>query len=81
MNAVIKVSQDIAEAVCKSLNTDGFNIVANNGRAAGQSVFHFHFHIIPRYNTDKFHFRPQLKNYSNGAIREFADKIRNAVIK
>ena len=81
MNNVIKVSQIVAEAVSNSLNTDGFNIVANNGRAAGQSVFHFHFHIIPRYKTDKFHFRPELKNYSNGNMKEFADKIRSAVKK
>ena len=81
INKVIKVSQIIAEAVSNSLSTDGFNIVANNGVAAGQSVFHFHFHIIPRYNTDKFHFRPELKNYGNGTMKEYADKIRNAVSK
>ena len=81
MNKVIKVSQIIAEAVSNSLSTDGFNIVANNGTAAGQSVFHFHFHIIPRYKTDKFHFRPELKNYNNGGMKEYADKIRSAVTK
>ena len=81
MDKVIKVSQIIAEAVSNSLKTDGFNIVANNGVAAGQSVFHFHFHIIPRYNNDKFHFRPELKNYGNGTMKEYADKIRNAVSK
>ena len=81
MNAVIKATQNISDAVSKSLKTDGFNIVANNGTAAGQSVFHFHFHIIPRYNTDKFHFRPELKNYGSVSMKEFADKIRNAVIK
>lgn len=81
LNAVIKVTQNIADAVSKSLKTDGFNIVANNGTAAGQSVFHFHFHIIPRYKTDKFHFRPELKNYGNGSMKEFADKIRTTVNK
>ncbi len=81
LNAVIKAARKIAEAISISLKTDGFNIVANNGTAAGQSVFHFHFHIIPRYNTDKFHFRPELKNYSNGSMKEFADKIRTAVKK
>jgi len=81
MDAVIKATQNISDAVSKSLKTDGFNIVANNGTAAGQSVFHFHFHIIPRYNTDKFNFRPELKNYGSVSMKEFADKIRNAVIK
>lgn len=34
------------------LGCDGFNIVQNNGEAAGQTVFHFHMHLIPRYNND-----------------------------
>lgn len=34
------------------LNCDGVNIVQNNGQAAGQTVFHFHIHLIPRYEQD-----------------------------
>ena len=34
------------------LGCDGFNILQNNGETAGQSVFHFHMHLIPRYNDD-----------------------------
>jgi len=34
------------------LQCDGFNIVQNNGTAAGQTVFHFHIHLIPRYEND-----------------------------
>lgn len=34
------------------LKCDGFNIVQNNGEAAGQTVFHFHMHLIPRYKND-----------------------------
>ena len=34
------------------LGCDGFNIVQNNGEAAGQTVFHFHMHLIPRYKDD-----------------------------
>ena len=34
------------------LQCDGFNIVQNNGEAAGQTVFHFHMHLIPRYEGD-----------------------------
>ena len=32
-----------------ALNCDGFNVVQNNGEIAGQTVFHFHMHLIPRY--------------------------------
>ena len=37
----------------KALGCDGFNIVQNNGEVAGQTVFHFHMHLIPRYNGDQ----------------------------
>ena len=67
--------QLIARAVEKSVKADGFNIVVNNGKAAGQTVFHFHFHIIPRFAND-FSFRPNFKKYSNGSMKEFANKIR-----
>ena len=35
------------------LGSDGFNLMQNNGEAAGQTVFHFHLHLIPRYKDDK----------------------------
>ena len=34
------------------LGCDGYNIVQNNGVAAGQTVFHFHIHLIPRFKDD-----------------------------
>ena len=34
------------------LGCEGFNIVQNNGELAGQTVFHFHMHLIPRYQDD-----------------------------
>ena len=34
------------------LHADGYNIVQNNGETAGQTVFHFHIHLIPRYKDD-----------------------------
>ena len=36
----------------EKLNCDGFNLVQNNNEAAGQTVFHFHLHLIPRYQND-----------------------------
>lgn len=35
------------------LGCDGYNIIQNNGKAAGQTVFHFHMHLIPRYSGDQ----------------------------
>jgi histidine triad (HIT) family protein len=75
MNRLINGLQFVSAAVKKSINADGFNIVVNNGKAAGQTVFHFHFHIIPRFAND-FKFKPNFKKYSNGSMKEFAEKIK-----
>jgi len=72
--------QFIAGVVKRSVNADGFNVITNNGNSAGQTVFHFHFHIIPRFDED-FNFKPRLKNYSTVSMKEYADKIRSAVSK
>ena len=42
----------ISKAYKKALDFDGLNIVQNNGEAAGQTVQHFHMHLIPRYVND-----------------------------
>ena len=41
----------IGQAMKKGLGCAGFNLVQNNGKAAGQTVFHFHMHVIPRYEN------------------------------
>lgn len=46
------VAKKVAVAMKEGLSCDGVNIVQNNGEAAGQTVFHFHMHIIPRYEGD-----------------------------
>lgn len=40
----------IGSAMKKGLHADGFNVVQNNGSSAGQTVFHLHVHVIPRYD-------------------------------
>ncbi|MBR5047118.1 MAG: HIT family protein, partial [Eubacterium sp.] len=40
----------------EKLSWDGFNVIQNNGELAGQSVFHFHMHLIPRYKGDGLNF-------------------------
>ena len=50
-----KVSKKVATRMQNVLNCDGVNIVQNNKEAAGQSVPHFHIHVIPRYKNDGAH--------------------------
>lgn len=42
----------VANAIKKAFNPDGLNIIQNNGEFADQSVFHIHFHFLPRYEND-----------------------------
>jgi histidine triad (HIT) family protein len=49
---IFKVAVKVAGALKDVLNLEGLNIVQNNGEIAGQTVFHFHMHIIPRYKGD-----------------------------
>lgn len=76
LEVLTAAAQKVSEAMVRSIKPDGFNIVANNGTAAGQSVFHFHFHLIPRFNDDKFKFHHNLKRYPDGEIKKFGEKIR-----
>ena len=48
----ILVEKKMAGKMKDALGADGFNLVQNNGEAAGQTVFHFHMHLIPRYEND-----------------------------
>ena len=49
---VMLLAKKMASQMTDKLECDGFNLVQNNGEAAGQTVFHFHLHLIPRYNED-----------------------------
>lgn len=46
------LAKKMATIMTEAFNCDGFNILQNNGEVAGQTVFHFHMHLIPRYKED-----------------------------
>ncbi|MBQ7067414.1 MAG: HIT family protein [Lachnospiraceae bacterium] len=50
-NAIV-LAKKLGARMVEKLNADGFNLMQNNGEAAGQTVFHFHMHLIPRYKDD-----------------------------
>lgn len=50
---VMRVAKKMAAHMTEVLKCDGFNLVQNNGEVAGQTVFHFHMHLIPRYQFMK----------------------------
>jgi histidine triad (HIT) family protein len=66
----------VAKAVVAAMNSDGYNVLCNNGRAAGQLVGHLHFHIIPRNTDDGVFDRWPSYKYQQGQIDTIAAKIR-----
>lgn len=52
LRAVAVAAQGIASRVRDRLGADGVNLLNSNGAAAWQTVFHFHVHVIPRYDGD-----------------------------
>jgi histidine triad (HIT) family protein len=64
---LIHHTQKIARAVREALEPDGIQIMQFNGEAAGQTVFHIHFHIIPRWHD------MTLKAHAKGVMADMAD--------
>ena len=52
---ILIVAKKIAKAVMETYHCDGINILQNNGEASGQTVFHLHVHVIPRFEGDRDH--------------------------
>ena len=72
----LKLAGKIGQAMKKGLGCSGFNVVQNNGISAGQTVFHFHIHIIPRYDN-----APLIVTWKPGTstpegLKQTADRIK-----
>jgi histidine triad (HIT) family protein len=52
LEACARMAQKLAGRVKERLGADGVNLLNSCGKAAWQTVFHFHVHVIPRYDTD-----------------------------
>lgn len=75
--AILLVAKKVATAMKDELGCDGINILQNNGEAAGQTVFHLHVHLIPRYKEDQVHIKwvpTEAKDYN---LTELAERIAN----
>jgi histidine triad (HIT) family protein len=68
----------LAYQIKTNLNADGLNIVQNNFRAAGQVVFHMHYHIIPRWENDN---KPFIKQPKEQATQEYLTEMLKAINK
>lgn len=69
------LAKKLAVALKKLTGCDGVNILQNNGGAAGQTVFHFHVHVIPRFKDDDCTIVWKPTSYEDGEASEVAKKI------
>lgn len=76
--AIMHTTRKIAPAIKAGVGADGLNIHSNHETAAGQVVFHLHFHLIPRFENDEFVMWPH-KTYREGEAEAVAQKIRAAL--
>lgn len=76
---VIGLAAKISAAQKKALGCDGINVLQNNGIAAGQSVFHFHMHLIPRYEEDQVEIPWKTLSYEDGEAQTVCDSIKEAM--
>ena len=65
----------VAKAVSQAVRSDGYNVLCNNGKAAGQLVDHVHFHIIPRNDGDGVFNRWPAGSYEEGQAEEIRKRI------
>lgn len=73
---LLPVAARIAKALKAELKCEGLNLLQNNGEAAGQTVFHFHMHIIPRYKVDKVVVKWVEDKYEGEPLDQLSDKIK-----
>lgn len=77
LEGILSVSQEIAKIQKQILSADGVNLLQNNGSAAGQEVFHFHMHVIPRFKQDGHHWGwPSDKYDDSQEMLELANKMK-----
>ena len=77
--SAFSLAKRVATKMKAELGCDGINIVQNNGEAAGQTVFHFHVHIIPRYENDGAGIGWKQKKYGDGEAEKMAERLRGRV--
>jgi histidine triad (HIT) family protein len=70
--AVVKISR----ALKKTFEPEGLSVYQANGKAAGQTVFHYHVHLVPRHDGDGMALTWPVKNPPREKLEEYAARIR-----
>ncbi len=75
----VDIVYKVAPAVVKGMGAEGFNLLVNNKKCAGQAIAHVHFHIIPRKTDDGVKFNWSPKKYAEGEMQKTLDQIKGSM--
>lgn len=76
LHVAIFVAKRVAAAVTEATDSPAFNILQNDGEAAGQLVDHVHFHVIPRRADDDFSLGWRQLSYEEGELEAMQEEVR-----
>jgi histidine triad (HIT) family protein len=71
-----KLAQKVITHEKAVLGCDGYNVLQNNGEAAGQTVFHFHIHLIPRYADDAPFLEWAHQEYTDDEMKQICEDMK-----
>ena len=74
--AVMQTAQRVAAAVNQAFDPDGINLFQANGAPAGQTVFHFHLHVLPRFEGDGLSIAWQRNEPGMATLNALAEQLR-----
>ncbi|KAB8121752.1 MAG: diadenosine tetraphosphate hydrolase [Candidatus Phytoplasma cynodontis] len=75
---MFEIIQIISKVLIKTLNAKGINLLNNNGKEAGQTIFHYHVHLIPRFELKEISF---IQNQNYSLIDREYNQIKKEIIK
>jgi len=78
LSAVAATSLRVAHAIRKALDPDGLGVFQLNRAAAGQTVFHYHMHLVPRNTGEPFALHSRIRG-DDDALRSTAERIASAL--
>jgi histidine triad (HIT) family protein len=76
LSQIHKIAQQVSSPIKKATAADGISIIQQNGKAAGQDVFHIHVHVVPRFEGQKLPPFHELKEVERAKLDEMAKKIK-----
>ena len=79
-SALLRAASRVARAIRSAFDPEGLSVYQANGKAAGQTVLHYHMHLVPRYQDDGMALTWPVKNPPRQKLEEFAAKIRGNLL-